>query len=56
MNFNDLMMRQGALENSPKPPFVMGFECAGVVESIGENVHGISVSFAQLINVQNILV
>ena len=44
MNFNDLMMRQGALENTPKPPFVMGFECSGQIEAIGENVQGLSVS------------
>ncbi|XP_071959154.1 synaptic vesicle membrane protein VAT-1 homolog-like [Antedon mediterranea] len=35
LSFVDLMLRQGALENPPKTPLVMGFECAGVVEATG---------------------
>jgi NADPH:quinone reductase-like Zn-dependent oxidoreductase len=32
------MARQGAIDNPPKTPFTMGFECAGEVEALGENV------------------
>ncbi|XP_013780175.2 synaptic vesicle membrane protein VAT-1 homolog-like isoform X2 [Limulus polyphemus] len=38
MNFIDLMVRQGVINNLPKTPFVMGFECAGKVEAVGEEV------------------
>ncbi|KFM66420.1 Synaptic vesicle membrane protein VAT-1-like protein, partial [Stegodyphus mimosarum] len=31
LNFLDLMVRQGAIDNPPKTPFIMGFECAGTV-------------------------
>ena len=32
MNFQDLMVRQGAVDSPPKTPFTMGVECAGEVE------------------------
>ncbi|XP_021925409.1 synaptic vesicle membrane protein VAT-1 homolog-like [Zootermopsis nevadensis] len=38
LNFQDLMVRQGAIDSPPKTPFTMGFECAGEVEEIGEGV------------------
>ncbi|GFU48672.1 synaptic vesicle membrane protein VAT-1 homolog-like [Nephila pilipes] len=38
LNFLDLMARQGAIDNPPKTPCVMGFECAGVIEAVGEGV------------------
>lgn len=38
LNFLDLMVRQGAIDNLPKTPFIMGFECAGEVEAVGEGV------------------
>ncbi|XP_077983430.1 synaptic vesicle membrane protein VAT-1 homolog-like [Glandiceps talaboti] len=38
MNFYDLMVRQGAIDNPPKTPLVLGFECSGEVEAIGEGV------------------
>ncbi|XP_077542433.1 synaptic vesicle membrane protein VAT-1 homolog-like isoform X2 [Haemaphysalis longicornis] len=38
LNFLDLMVRQGALDNLPKTPFIMGFECSGEVEAVGEGV------------------
>ncbi|XP_023223330.1 synaptic vesicle membrane protein VAT-1 homolog-like isoform X3 [Centruroides sculpturatus] len=38
LNFLDVMVRQGVLDNPVKTPFIMGFECAGVIESLGENV------------------
>ena len=44
MNFQDLMVRQGAVDNPPKTPFAMGFECAGEVEGLGDNVQGFKVS------------
>lgn len=37
------MLRQGAIDNQPKTPFVMGFECAGEVEAIGEGVDTLAV-------------
>ncbi|CAH1778836.1 unnamed protein product [Owenia fusiformis] len=38
LNFVDLMIRQGVTEGPPKTPLVMGFECSGDVEALGENV------------------
>lgn len=38
LNFQDLMVRQGAIDSPPKTPFILGFECAGEVEDIGEGV------------------
>ncbi|KAK7115178.1 synaptic vesicle membrane protein VAT-1 homolog-like isoform X2 [Littorina saxatilis] len=43
MSFPDLMLRQGVIDNVPKPPLVMGFECAGLVEALGENTTGFNV-------------
>ncbi|XP_003737543.1 synaptic vesicle membrane protein VAT-1 homolog-like [Galendromus occidentalis] len=43
LNFPDLMARQGALDNLPKAPFIMGFELAGEVEAVGEKVEGFTV-------------
>lgn len=44
LNFLDLMVRQGTIDNPPKPPLVPGFECSGIVESVGENTKGFEVS------------
>lgn len=44
LNFLDLMVRQGTIDNPPKPPLVPGFECSGIVESVGENTTGFEVS------------
>lgn len=38
INFADTMARLGLYPDAPKPPCVMGYEVAGVVESIGESV------------------
>ena len=38
------MVRQGVMENLPKTPFAMGFECSGEVEALGENVDNFAVS------------
>jgi len=43
LNFLDLMARQGAIDNLPKAPFIMGFELAGEVEAVGEKVEGFTV-------------
>lgn len=31
-------MRQGAIDSPPKTPFILGFECAGEIEQVGEGV------------------
>jgi NADPH:quinone reductase-like Zn-dependent oxidoreductase len=36
VNFADLMQRMGIYPDTPKPPFVPGFEVAGVVEKVAE--------------------
>ena len=38
INFADVMARAGLYPDAPKPPSVVGYEFAGVVESIGEGV------------------
>ncbi|KAG8233556.1 hypothetical protein J437_LFUL013768 [Ladona fulva] len=38
-----MMARRGALEATPKTPFILGFECAGDVEEVGEGVEGFAV-------------
>ena len=43
LNFIDLMVRQGVIDNPPKAPFTMGFECSGEIEAIGENVSNFAV-------------
>ncbi|XP_076449675.1 synaptic vesicle membrane protein VAT-1 homolog-like isoform X2 [Babylonia areolata] len=43
MSFPDLMLRQGVMDNTPKPPLIMGFECSGIIEAVGENVTGFNV-------------
>lgn len=37
------MVRQGSIDNPPKLPIVPGFECSGIVESVGENTAGFEV-------------
>ncbi|CAN9507085.1 unnamed protein product [Ophioblennius macclurei] len=43
LNFLDLMVRLGTIDNPPKPPIVPGFECSGIVESVGENTQGFEI-------------
>ncbi|XP_007554193.1 synaptic vesicle membrane protein VAT-1 homolog-like [Poecilia formosa] len=43
LNFLDLMVRQGNIDNPPKTPLVPGFECCGIVESVAENTHGFEI-------------
>jgi NADPH:quinone reductase len=39
VNYADIMARSGFYPQVPKAPFSVGFEIAGVVKSIGKNVH-----------------
>ena len=43
LNFVDLMVRQGNIDNPPKTPLVPGFECSGIVEAMGDNTTGFEV-------------
>ncbi|XP_078051263.1 synaptic vesicle membrane protein VAT-1 homolog-like [Augochlora pura] len=43
LSFQDLMARQGALDSPPKTPFIMGSECAGDIEQLGEGVENFKV-------------
>lgn len=40
-------MRQGTIDNPPKPPVIPGFECSGIVESVAENTAGLEVNEMQ---------
>ncbi|CAH1163559.1 unnamed protein product [Phaedon cochleariae] len=43
LNFQDLMVRQGAIDSPPKCPFILGFECAGEIEQLGEGVEDFAI-------------
>lgn len=43
LNFQDLMVRQGAIDAPPKTPFILGMECAGDIEQLGEGVEGFQI-------------
>jgi NADPH:quinone reductase-like Zn-dependent oxidoreductase len=38
LNFSDVMARQGLYPDAPKPPCVLGYEVAGVVDAVGSGV------------------
>lgn len=40
------MARQGAIDSPPKTPFIMGSECAGDIEQVGEGVENFKVSIS----------
>src|SRR5581483_8215924 len=42
INFADTMARVGLYPDAPKPPCVLGYEVAGEVESVGEEVESVS--------------
>jgi len=37
------MVRLGLVDAPPKPPFILGMECSGDVEAVGEGVEGLQV-------------
>lgn len=37
------MVRQGVTEAPPKTPFILGFECAGVVAAVADDVENFKV-------------
>ncbi|XP_026519499.1 synaptic vesicle membrane protein VAT-1 homolog-like [Terrapene carolina triunguis] len=43
LNFIDLMVRQGNIDNPPKTPLVPGFECSGIIEALGDSVAGFEI-------------
>jgi NADPH:quinone reductase-like Zn-dependent oxidoreductase len=40
LNFAEVMARQGLYPDAPKPPCVVGYEAAGVVDAVGPGVSG----------------
>ncbi len=43
LNFADTLMVEGKYQEKPDYPFSPGLECAGTVESLGENVQGFAI-------------
>lgn len=43
LNFADVSARQGTYPDAPPPPFVAGYEAAGVIDALGDGVDGLSV-------------
>lgn len=43
LNFQDLLVRLGAIDSPPKTPCILGVECAGEVEALGEGVTNFAV-------------
>lgn len=42
LNFAELSARQGIYPDAPKPPFVAGYEGAGIVDQVGEGVTSVA--------------
>ncbi|XP_022082199.1 synaptic vesicle membrane protein VAT-1 homolog-like isoform X2 [Acanthaster planci] len=43
LNFLDLMMRQGSVDDCPRTPFILGTECSGYIEALGTGVENFKV-------------
>lgn len=43
LNFAEVSARQGLYPDAPKPPCVVGYEGAGVIDALGANVKGLAV-------------
>ena len=43
LNFAEVMGRQGLYPDAPRPPCVLGYEAAGIVDALGPGVSGPSV-------------
>ncbi|MFI7602026.1 medium chain dehydrogenase/reductase family protein [Actinoplanes sp. NPDC049681] len=43
LNFAEVMARQGLYPDAPKPPCVVGYEVAGVVDALGAEVSGLEI-------------
>lgn len=41
VNFADIMARMGLYRDAGKPPFVTGYECAGVIDALGQDIEGL---------------
>lgn len=48
LNFAEVMARQGLYPDAPKPPCVLGYEAAGVVDALGPGADGPAVGTAVL--------
>lgn len=44
VSFQDVMVRQGVTEAPPKTPFILGFECAGTIEAVADDVDNFQVN------------
>lgn len=42
LNFADLLMQKGTYQDTPEPPFTLGMEVAGVIDSLGPDVGGLA--------------
>jgi synaptic vesicle membrane protein VAT-1 len=42
LNFAETSARQGLYPDAPKPPCVVGYEVSGIVDELGEGVHGLA--------------
>lgn len=55
VSFQDVMVRQGVTEAPPKTPFILGFECAGIVAAVADDVENIKVKDPLSLGLQLVL-